>query len=213
MISSLHAIEIPLDGMDGKTKIAYVNMHKIFETFSETENARITLYKMIEEKKNLITEKKEEVTKLKGEIEALKKQNSMQTSTVAVQGSTSSIIKIDEAVKKSSESLSTSSQTLSLSTASVQISTAAKINESLIKEKETLLIRKEGELQTFIGLAEQEIRDIEEGKTMILLAKIYKTIEEIASKYGYSIVIDKEHTLYGENVADITQKVLDKLGS
>ncbi len=209
----LHAIEIPLDGLDGKTKVATVNMHKIFETFSETEKARIELYKAIEEKRNLITEKKEEVTKLKGEIESLKKQIFMQTSTVSVQSSTPPLIKSDETLKKSTDSLTANFKTLSLSTPVVQISTTAKISELFIQEKEALLIRKEGELETFIGLAEQEIRDMEEGKSMVLLAKIYKTIQEIALKYGYSIVIDKEHTVYGEKVADITQKVLDKLGS
>src|SRR3989344_8786094 len=73
------SIEIPLEGYGKSTNIAYVNMHRIFEAFPETEQARIELNKTIDDKKSEITRKKEEIAQLKAEIEFLRRQMSAGT--------------------------------------------------------------------------------------------------------------------------------------
>src|SRR6185295_12400092 len=52
----------------------YVNMHKVFEAYPDTEKARVELNQFIAQKKDDITGKKEEIAKLKAEIEFLQKQ-------------------------------------------------------------------------------------------------------------------------------------------
>src|SRR3989344_4227560 len=70
----LLAMEIPLEGLGRSAAIAYVNMHKVFEAFPETEKARSELHLIIAEKQQDITAKKEEISTLKAQIEFLKKQ-------------------------------------------------------------------------------------------------------------------------------------------
>ena len=82
-----------------------------------------------------------------------------------------------------------------------------------LKDKEALLSLKESELQNFVGVAEEEVRGLEEGKTMTLLARIYKALEEIAAKEGYSVIVDKENILYGEGAVDVTQDVVWRLSA
>ena len=82
-----------------------------------------------------------------------------------------------------------------------------------LSKKETLLAQKVLELETFIGVAEKEISNLEEGKTMVVLAKIYKSLEQIAAKEGYTIIVDKLNILYGEDTVDITQSVIWRLSS
>ena len=82
-----------------------------------------------------------------------------------------------------------------------------------LKEKETVLAQKESEMEIFIGVAEDDVKKMEEGKTMTLFARIYKAMEEIAGKEGYSVIVDKDNILYGENAVDITQAVIWRLSA
>lgn len=244
MPSFVYAIEIPLDGLGEKiTKVAYVNMKKIFEAFPETDKARVELNKMIEEKRYSILERKEEIAKLKGELEFLKQKmaavspekerreksspepkNAPQPTT-ALEPSGATQLKLPEGSPlrflftpptQSTEAVATEAQvskepTLSVSTQAPAILPGIPSPEPQIKEKEALLYQKEAELDNFVGQAEEEIRLLEEGKTLTLLAKIYTAIEEVAAQEGYSVIVDKETILYGEGAADITQTVIWKL--
>ena len=80
-------------------------------------------------------------------------------------------------------------------------------------EREAQLSRKESELLVTIGTAEEEVRQMEEGKTMTLMARIYKTLEDISTKQGYSIVMDKGNVLYGEAAIDITDQLIQRLSA
>ena len=80
-------------------------------------------------------------------------------------------------------------------------------------EREAELSRKQSELEVFIGTAEEEVRQMEEGKTMTLMSRIYKTLEEISAKQGYSVVVDKDQVLYGDAAIDITDQLIQRLNS
>ena len=54
---------------------------------------------------------------------------------------------------------------------------------------------------------------MEEGKSMTVMARIYRTLEDISSRQGYSIVLDKSDILYGESAIDITDQLIQKLNA
>ncbi|OGR98002.1 MAG: hypothetical protein A2902_00250 [Elusimicrobia bacterium RIFCSPLOWO2_01_FULL_64_13] len=79
--------------------------------------------------------------------------------------------------------------------------------------KEALLRQKEADLEAYVGAAEEEVKRIQEGKTMTLMARIYRSLEDIAVKEGYSIIVDKDTILYGDGASDVTQNVIWRLSS
>ncbi|MBI2915324.1 MAG: OmpH family outer membrane protein [Elusimicrobia bacterium] len=207
------AMEIPLEGGGKKTKVATVDMHKIFEAFPETERARMDLNKMIEKKKRAITEKKEEIAKLKAEIDLLKKPT-LQTSTATASllpGTTASLTVPTSTSTAPTAVLLSTTGTPTLSVAVTTTTADSKIKDKELKEKEALLLSKEAELGVFVGISQEEIDSLEQGKTMGLLARIYQILGKIAAEEGYSIVMSKDDILYGEGTIDLTQTVISKL--
>lgn len=161
------AIEIPLG--EEREKIAYVNLHKLFETYPETEKARAELTKIVQAKKEEITQKKEEIVVLKSEVETLQRE-------------------------------------VALSTTSARVDLQTKL-----QEKESALSQAEANLPAFLTMSEEEIQNAEEGKTMALLAHIYKAIEALSKENRYIVVLDKDNILYGSETVDITPKILKLL--
>lgn len=248
------AVEIPLEGFGKSTKVAYVNMHKIFEAFPETEKARVELNQLIDEKKSEITAKKEEIARLKGEIDFLRKQMTavqpgaqktdskttkpqeppvevepVQTSTAEPQAATSLTLPENSPMKflfsppAESTAPASTDEGASLSTSAarpVLVSTNAPAilpgvpsPAPQLSDKEAALVRLQSELQTFVGSAEEEVRQLEEGKTMTLLARIYKALADIAVKDNYSVIVDKDNILFGDNAVDVTQDVIWRLSN
>ena len=247
----IFAVEIPLEKAEKVTNIAYVNIHKVFEAYPETEKARIDLTRMIEEKKSEITGRKEEIAKLKGEIDFFRKQMTavspnakkrqeetratessyLQTepktdqtgqtpvppegSTVLTPAPGSPLNFLFTPPPESTETIKEETpekpKPLAVSTSAPKILPGIPSPEPQLKDKETLLSQKQADLEAFVGAAEQEIKDLEEGSTMTLLAQIYKTIEEIAKKQEYSVIIDKDNILYGDTAIDITDTVILKM--
>lgn len=253
----IHAIEIPLDSFGKSTRIAYVNMHKIFEAFPETEKARVELNRLIEERKSEITVKKEEIAQLKAEINyfqdkmaAVKPSSNTATSIEKQTENTSKTIDqnqkletpaplppelltalaipegspleflftppkdstgITKGIETSSGTTSNEPKKISVSTSAPQILPGIPSPAPQLDQRLAQLSQKETDLEAFIGAAEQEIKDLEEGKTMTLLARIYNSLQEISDKEGYSIVLDKNNILYGDNAIDITETIIWRL--
>ncbi len=246
-ISAVKAIEIPLESFGKGTKVAYVNMHKVFEAYPETEKARLELTGLIEEKRSEISAKKEEIAKLKGEIDFLKRQHSSVDPSVeahpAVEGKKETATESQQPAPDGATSLSlpegsplkflftppgesTASATaepevstdsekakLFMSTTAPQILPGIPSLKPQLEDKQALLTSKQADLEAFVGATELEIKNLEEGKTMTLLARIYKTLEEIANKDGYTIIVDKNNILFGENTVDITENVIWRLSN
>lgn len=232
------AMEIPLEGAGHAAAVAYVNMHKVFEAFPETEKARVDLNLIIAERQQDITAKKEEISSLKAQIDFLKKQMGAvlpSTAPKTVAENPNPAQAPDSATALTSLTLPEGSPLKFLfsppaeSTSTAQA--ANKVNYSTfaasapqilpgipspgpsLMGKEAELSKKESELEVFIGLAEQEIRQMEEGKSMTVMARIYRTLEDISSRQGYSVVLDKSDILYGESAIDITDQLIQKLNA
>lgn len=265
-LATAAAIEIPLESFGKGTKVAYVNMHKIFEAYPETEKARLELTALVEEKRSEISAKKEEIAKLKGEIDFLNRQQSSVdpesesrkpaeqaapveipedpssetpadppadsgvAQTPAPQGATSLTLPENSPLKflfsPPAESTSTDAADLEpevstdsekaklfMSTTAPRILPGIPSLKPQMEDKQAALARKQADLEAFVGATEQEIKNLEEGKTMTLLARIYQTLGEIANKDGYTIIVDKNNILYGENTVDITENVIWRLSN
>ena len=238
-LTYLHGIEIPLEGFGKSTTIAYVNMHKVFEAFPETEKARIELNQLIARKKEDITAKKEEIAKLKADVEFLRKQMSavshpapasskppklesagLNPGTTGPESATPLTLPENSPLKFL---FSPPTSTGTVEPGKVAFSTFSRNAPQILPgipspgpslmEKEAELSKKESDLEVYIGTAEEEVRQMEEGKTMTLMARIYKTLEEMAAKEGYSVVVDKENVLYGDKTIDITDNLIWRLGA
>lgn len=231
----LPAIEVPLEGFGKGTSVAYVNMHRVFEAFPETEKARIELNQMIAQKKEDISAKKEEIAALRAEIDFLKKQMGAVTpgsapktppqklETPKEPGAATSLTLPDGSPLKFLFSPPEKSTSAFEDPNKINYSTFTKASPEILPgipspgpslmEKEAILSRKQSELEAYIGAAEAEITQMEEGKTMTLMARIYKALEDMANKQGYSVVMDKDHVLYGDPVIDITDQLIQRLSS
>ena len=196
----LEAMEIPLEGFGKAAAVAYVNMHKVFEAFPETEKARVDLNLIIAERQQDITAKKEEISTLKAQIEFLRKQMgavSLSTAPKTVSESPKPALAPDSATSLTSLTLPEDSPLKFLFSPPAESTSTArdpnKVSYSTfaagapqilpgipspgpsLMEKEAELSKKESELEVFIGAAEQEIRQMEEGKSMTVMARIYRT--------------------------------------
>ena len=241
----LSAIEIPLAEFGKTTSVAYLDIHRVFEAYPETEKARIALNQLIAQKKDDITAKKEEIAALKTQIEFLKKQmNAVVPSTAPKTGPAQApAAPVTPDVKSSTggpEPLThlTLPETSPLkflftppegSTATaedagrVKFSTFSKSAPEILpgipspgpslSEKEIELLKKQSDLEIFIGTAQQEVQQMEEGKTMTVMARIYKALEDISNKEGYAVIVDKENILYGDKTIDITENVIYRLNA
>ena len=191
----LSAIKIPLEGE--REKVAYVNMQSIFEAYPQSQKARAELTKLVTSKKGEVTQRKEEIAQLRGEIASYHMQLDSFKMTPSTRAWTTPGISISTPTTPSTAyalNTSTSSKKLSL--------------EFLIKEKEASLAQKETELPDFLTHSQLEIQNMEEGKTIALLASIYNAIEKLCLEGGYTIVLEKEHILYGGTIVDLTPKIL-----
>ncbi len=274
--ASTFAIEIPLENLGRTTNIAYVNMHKVFEAFPETEQARIQLNRMIEEKKADITERKEEIAQLKGEIDFLKKQMAAvapptgskepeapapqaplpsvpgfpapasapapaepqsapvpagSTTQALLEGTTGfpepapatyltlpensplSFLFSPPAASTGLPPVEPSTRFSTFSANTPQILPGIPSPAPRLGEKEAALTQKEADLEVYVGDAEAEVRRMEEGKTMTLMARIYEAIQEISTQAGYSVIVDRDNILYGDPVTDITDTIILRLRS
>jgi Skp family chaperone for outer membrane proteins len=229
------AMEIPLDKADSQIKkVAYINMHKVFEAFPDTEKARTSLHQMIDEKKAEISARKEEIAKLKGEVDFLRKQMSaVEPSTPkerpapqaepepAPEASTGLVLPEGSPMKflfsppedAPNAEKEAAKPPVQISSNAPSILPGIPSPAPQLGDKESLLNRKQADLEAFIGASEAEIKRLEEGQTMTLMARIYKAIEDVSAKGGYAMVIDREDLLYGDQAVDITQQVIWKLSA
>ena len=73
------------------------------------------------------------------------------------------------------------------------------------------IAHKESDLTQEHDDADRGLLDVESRKTDQVLARLYRTVSEVARREGVSVVIDKTTILYGHPAVDLTDKVLKYL--
>jgi Skp family chaperone for outer membrane proteins len=80
-----------------------------------------------------------------------------------------------------------------------------------IQDRRKDVLQKEKELKEFIKQTKKEIISRDEEYMETVLEMIYDAIEKVGQEEGISIILDKKEILYGKEVLDITDKVLERL--
>lgn len=80
-----------------------------------------------------------------------------------------------------------------------------------IQDRKTQILKMEKELEEFIDEAKKKIVSLDEEHTEKMLRNIYETIKKVGKEEGISIILDKKHILYGTELLDLTDKVMEKL--
>lgn len=86
----------------------------------------------------------------------------------------------------------------------------ADIDNKLVPLREKLK-QAEAALAETKNKVEKDLLGDEKRETKRLLARIYRTVQDVALAEGISVVIDKESILYGQKAVDLTDKVLERL--
>lgn len=73
------------------------------------------------------------------------------------------------------------------------------------------ILKKREELNTIIKDNKNELIKLEEKQTETVMADLYSLFEKIAKEENLVIILDKNNVLYGHQVHDITDKVIERL--
>lgn len=190
------------------SRIAYVNIERVFSEMQGVEDARKKLKDLIEQRKMEIAETEDAIESIRSKMESKR----MFADTV-----------VPPAERKKTEPVSVST---SAETADVETSTGTAENEDLEESRETQTPDFMGEIKELEKLLSDKEKDLErlmiESKRLLLrkeeelkhniMGKIYDTIESVAREKGYTVILDKEVVLFSlESVNDITDEIIRKL--
>lgn len=207
-------------------RIGYVDIKKVFNEFPKTREAKQTLKAKIKLKKEEIEKRKEEIKKEKEEIE--KEQEKIKESEVKekstkfdIKKSTPPVVGIQNEKKK--EELKpdeikkiTNEFEVKKDTATLSKTDEFKVEKDTttvktIQDRRMDVLQKEKALKDFIKQAKKEIISRDEEYVETVLEMIYEAIEKVGQEEGISIILDKKEILYGKEVLDITDNVLERL--
>ncbi|MCK4532785.1 OmpH family outer membrane protein [bacterium] len=192
-------------------RIGYVDIKKVFKEFPKTREAKQKLKVKIKLKKEEIEKRKEEIKKEKEEIEKerekIKKSEAREKSTeFDIKKGTATVVGI-QSEKKKEELEQDEIQEI---TDEFEVEKDTTTVET-IEDREMQILHKEKELKEFIKQTKKEIISRDKDYVETVLEMIYDVIEKVGHEEGISIILDKKEILYGKEVLDITDKVLERL--
>ncbi|MFC1567090.1 OmpH family outer membrane protein [bacterium] len=204
-------------------KVGFVDIEKIFESSDISKNAQ-------DEVKQKLNDLNKSLKEKKGDLKDLKSRYELTISSISI---IEIQIKNFKPQKKEAVENNTSFAEIDVSTMSVTqddaygtISTHTVIAKEIdIKDLKNQLEEFENDLpiirkkikktKVSINFYEEErlseLEDLKKSYSYNILGIIYDVIVEVAIENSYSLVIDKNHMLYGESLNDLTDKVLERL--
>lgn len=203
---SCYAIEIPLTPVGGRANIGYVDMNKVFESYSKVEVAKKEYEeKRLEKDAELKKTEKEikdietEIVKLKLEIADLKQRISALNQQLPQERNvdTASVVEIQPATPTPSDRVS--------------IETELSAKETELKGRTELLTKKRAEYEASMKETEKFLKEFEESKTLSIMAELYVIIGKLAKEENIGMIVERASILYGQPDTDLTNKVIDRL--
>ncbi|MBI3292078.1 MAG: OmpH family outer membrane protein [Elusimicrobia bacterium] len=98
---------------------------------------------------------------------------------------------------------------VSPSTGIVRQTPMRKQDELAAKRQE--LAKLETAFQDLRRQIEQEIHRMEEEKSLAVMARIYRALEEVANEESVTLIVDRQHVLYSKSALDLTEAVKQRL--
>lgn len=195
LLSSIYSIEIPIGGETGglgTPNIGFVDMDKVFQSYSKVELAKKEYEEKKLEKEEELKLKEKEIKELEVEIEKLKEEIFNQQ-----------MVETTELLPKTTVGVQISTQEVT----SAELTT----KEMQLKEKTDLLSQKQEEYELSKAEVEKFLKEFEESKTFSIMGDLYVIIEELAKEENIAVVVEKSSILYGLPNIDLTNKVIDRL--
>jgi Skp family chaperone for outer membrane proteins len=229
------ALEIPLTrGGEGKggVTVGYVDMEAIYQEYPETQKAKEEYYIELENRRQILAERDKEGSELREKLMVLRTTlvdldapppaeqaplalpdvpaASTDTALAPSLSTAPAAAPTPEAAKKEDwlalldkrfPTKPSASQDLFINKTSL-----GSAKES-IRQQENLLARQESQLDDERKTAAQEMKNLEQKRSMQIFGKLYKALVQLADEKGLSLVVDKSSILYGQTGLDLTDSL------
>jgi Skp family chaperone for outer membrane proteins len=211
------------------TRMAYVDIERVFNDIQEVRNAKDSLIKLIEDKKREIEETERAIASVRNKIKNNEISGDVQPEEdqIEKQSSEESQNLEETATQQTQENLPGENQEnqVPVETQNIQenrtqenagtqeeVEKKGRIPDFEIKEFEKILAEKEKDLKKLMEDSKRLIKGKEKEFKYEILGKIYEAVQNIAVDKGYSVIVDKEVILFSEeSVVDITDEVIRNL--
>jgi Skp family chaperone for outer membrane proteins len=203
----IYSIEIPLDKrtveQGSRINIAYVDIEKVFREHQLTKRLKDEFQAEVEKRKA-------EIDKVQAGVDELQKVM-LATSTVITQ------IKSQIETKKILLAAATDQARISEDRELAKGSEIASLEELLtrkeaeLEETKKVCDLKGTEIEQMVCKNRDELLNLEEKNTSQVLTDIYRVMQKLAEEEEVTIILDKNEVLYGKEVRDLTDKVIERL--
>jgi Skp family chaperone for outer membrane proteins len=204
---------IPAPGlaiMLSSSRIAYVNIEKVFDSVVTVKHARKNLQDMIDTSRNDISQLREAIDSVRKRISEPTDKTARISETVTPPDLSSSTFETPY-VQGSTEIVKSGQIRYTTQTVS-DIGPAPEIPDFELEEMNRLLRQKEGELAKLKQDSLDAITSKEQNLKKVVMADIYDAIKEISLDMGITVVMDKEAVFFaGGSVEDITDIVIRRI--
>ncbi|MFH1414593.1 MAG: OmpH family outer membrane protein [Elusimicrobiota bacterium] len=213
------------------TRIAYIDIEKVFNEMTEVKNAR-------NEINNLITRRLGNIEEIERAIASVRNKISKDTSVKKAEKKAEEPEKDDGLIQEDAEdavpgenTVTADKETADTETADTEppagdesgeaapdagmpdsssyIRQAEKIPDFEIKELNEILKQKEMDLKELMEQSKKLLKEKEKELKYKIMGKIYDTVNNVAEKKGFTVIMDKEVILFSEeSVVDITDEII-----
>lgn len=83
--------------------------------------------------------------------------------------------------------------------------------EAELAAKRQELAKQEQGFEELTRQINRDIRRMEEEKSLAVMARIYRALEEVANEESVTLIVDRQHVLYSKSALDLTEMVRQRL--
>lgn len=233
-VSSVYAIMIT------STKVAYVNIEKVYSEIAEVKELRVGLSRLIEKKKNEIEELERAIASVRNKlatdipVEPVPENINMTSPKIDANGIAAEDIPagkepenpqpeekdiiveeeseaVDKTIKEEQPAADVKKPEI-LQDLPVTSHAAQKKDEIGARELGKILDEREAELKKLMNDSKNLIINKEKEFKYRILGKIFDMIKEVADENSYTVILDKEMILFSDvSVTDVTDEVIKRL--
>jgi Skp family chaperone for outer membrane proteins len=193
-----YSVEIPLEKKSieqgTRINIAYVDIERVFKEHQMTQRLKDEFQAEVEKRKK-------DLDKMQGGVDELKK--------VILASST--------VVNQLQAQIETKKKLTPVTTGQAGESDISNM-EAILQQREAELEvarkacdTKSSELEQMVCKNRDELLNLEDKNTAKVLSDIYAVMQKIADEEELTIILDKNEVLYGKDVRDLTDKVIERL--
>jgi Skp family chaperone for outer membrane proteins len=216
-----YAMEIPLERQSvepgARMNIGYVDIDKVFKENSMTQRykeefqaevarrkaAIDALQGCLDNMQRVIIASSTVIGQLKGQVELKKKLIAINSEQIA---STNQLLK-----GATAQAATTVPAPQAKDADPASLEADIKQQETELEDTKKMCDLKSSELEAALSKNRDELLKLEDKNTSEVLTDIYHVIQKVAEEEDVTIILDKNEVLYGKEVRDLTDKVIERL--